>query len=215
MRKLTKAAFRECTSPSCGFRYPDIEITHSIVPCPCCGKNAEIIHSIDLTESSNPSTANNVQTKNIICVLDNIRSVYNVGSLFRTMAGFGIAEAILGGITPTPLHKSFRKTSMGAEDDMHWHSVNNAYQLCQSLKDDGYHLIALETNTEAKSINLYERPDADKSIVFIVGNEITGIDPSILKNSDQILSIPIKGRNKSYNVTVALGIGLYACLSIP
>ena len=215
MRDLISAAMRECTSLHCRFRYPDINVIDFFAQCPKCHEKAGIIHVIDLTRSDNHSNANDLRSHNVICILDNIRSVYNVGSLFRTMQGFGISEAILGGITPTPSHIKFRKTSMGAEEDVRWYSANNAFEQCQSLKNNGYMLIAIEASSESKPIRLFEPPDERKKIAFIVGNEIIGIDPSILKLCDQILSIPIVGRNKSYNVTVAFGIGLYACLSMP
>jgi 23S rRNA (guanosine2251-2'-O)-methyltransferase len=214
VHEITNAAIRECTSQNCGFRYPDISIDPVIAQCPQCGENAEIVHLLDLTCNGYQPNRNDFQAGNIICVLDNIRSVYNVGSLFRTMHGFGIQEAILAGITPTPFHKNFRKTSMGAEENIHWISVNNAFKQCQLLKDNGSILISLESSEAAKSIKLFDRPDESKKIVFIVGNEITGIDPSLLKISDQILAIPIVGKNKSYNVTVAFGIGLFAYLSM-
>jgi len=215
MHGLTSAAIRECTSPQCGFRYPDIYIDPKVARCPQCGQNAEIIHFIDLTQRDNQLKTNGILAGNVTCVLDNIRSVHNVGSLFRTMHGFGIKDAVLGGITPTPLHKNFGKTSMCAEEHIQWSSVSNTFKKCQSLKDSGSILISFEISDKAKPIKCFERPEESTNMVFIVGNEISGIDPSILKISDQILSIPILGINKSFNVTVAFGIGLYACLSVP
>lgn len=213
MHNHEHGVFRECSSQQCLFRFPDFGVDAGFLPCPLCGAETEIVHHIDLLLDERCRTGTSPSSSKLICVLDNIRSVYNVGSIFRTMQGLGVFETYLCGITPTPLHKNFTKTSMGAEQDIHWHSENNAVRVCHSLKADGYFILSLESSAGSKPINQYKQSFQKEKVAFIVGNEITGIDPSILEMSDMIGSIPITGRNKSYNVTVAFGIGLYSILS--
>ena len=213
MPLLENAVFRECCSSLCAFRFPDINTNSPSIPCPLCGEPAHIVHRIELTNNERRLDKNYPQPHNFICILDNIRSVYNVGSIFRTMHGFGISNVFLCGITPDPNHKNFIKTSMGAEDAISWQSHNNTLQVCRKIKNNGGMIISLESIKESKPINIYNPPYNGQKIALVVGNELTGIDPSVLAISDQVLSIPIFGMNKSYNVTVAFGIGLYVLLS--
>ena len=102
---------------------------------------------------------------------------------------------------------------MGAETEIGWQAVNNAVNICQDLKSKGCFIVALESCASSTPIQDFRIPHNHKRIALIVGNEISGIDPALLRLSDEILSIPIKGKNKSYYVAVAFGIGLYACLT--
>lgn len=213
MPPLQNAVFRECCSSRCGFRFPDTNTNSPTIPCPLCGEPAYIDHQIELTNDERHLDKNYPQSQNFICILDNIRSVYNVGSIFRTMYGFGISNVFLCGITPDPTHKNFNKTSMGAEDAISWQPHNNTLHVCREIKNNGGVIISLESIKESKPINTYQPTNNGQKIALVVGNELTGIDPSVLAISDHILSIPIFGRNKSYNVTVAFGIGLYVLLS--
>lgn len=214
MLSKNKVIVRECDSDSCHFRFPEAGENNQTLSCPKCGSRTKIVFEDDLSSQISHNKYNYPNAKNIICLFDNIRSVYNVGSMFRTMQGFGIGEAYLCGISPTPDHKNFFKTSMGAEETICWHTTRNALKTCQSLKEKGYFLITLETSANAYPIMDFKPVETKEKTVIIVGNEVTGVDPSIIDLSDVVLSIPIAGKNRSLNVTVAFGIGLYACLTV-
>ena len=150
-----------------------------------------------------------------IPILDNVRSVYNVGAIFRTAVGYGLRQVYLCGITPTPKHKSFAKTSLGAEKFIYWEKSLNCVDLCKILKDIGYQIISIESTTKSISpIDVGKKDFKCKKIAVIVGNEITGIDPKVIMLSDLVISIPIIGKNKSFNVTTALGIALFYLVNL-
>lgn len=150
----------------------------------------------------------------IILVLENIRSVYNVGSIFRTMEGFGFSKAILVGITPTPLdkkgekRKDFHKTALGAEDRTSWEYCESTEILLENYKSA--RIICLE-KTEA-SIPLWKGDFEEKEgedILLVLGSETEGVSKTFLEKAESILEIPMKGEKESYNVSVAAGMLLY------
>ena len=154
-----------------------------------------------------------------IAVLDNIRSVYNVGSIFRTANAVGIEKIYLCGITPTPLDKKgkkrsdFAKVALGAEDTIAWEFVETASECLSLLKNNSYYSIALEQHkdsTDYKGISIKGK----ENIAFIIGNETEGVSEIMLKNSDVIAEIPMLGTKESLNVTIAFGIASYSILGI-
>jgi tRNA G18 (ribose-2'-O)-methylase SpoU len=141
-------------------------------------------------------------------ILDNIRSAWNVGSIFRSADGFGFSHAYLCGITPTPDHEPVTKTSLGAEDSVTWSYHKDAVQLASGLKKVGWKIFALEEARLATSIA--QLIAENRHTALIVGNEITGVDPELLGLCDDIVFIPMRGEKKSFNVAVAFGIAAYA-----
>ena len=141
-------------------------------------------------------------------LLDNVRSAWNVGSIFRTTDGLGYSHAYLCGITPSPDNDAVKKTSLGAENSIAWTPHLDAVKLAKKLKSDGIKLIALEEHEN--STPLAEVSTPNEQFVLIVGNEITGVDPHLLELCDQIYHIPMYGEKKSFNVAVAFGIAAYA-----
>jgi tRNA G18 (ribose-2'-O)-methylase SpoU len=142
----------------------------------------------------------------IVGVLVNIRSLYNVGSIFRTSDACGIKKLYLVGFTPTPEHPKLHKTALGAENKIEWENTRMASNLIKKLKKEGYKIVALETGEE--SLDLYSyRPSA--KIALIVGNEIKGISKATLKACDAVLKIPMEGMKESLNVEVAFALGVY------
>jgi 23S rRNA (guanosine2251-2'-O)-methyltransferase len=141
-------------------------------------------------------------------ILDNIRSAWNVGSIFRTADGVGIKKIYLCGITPAPTNPKVVKTALGAEQNVLWEKHNNCIILSNQLKQKGYRLWVLEDTPEAQPLFQYERSDEVTPIVFVVGNEIAGVDPGIIEISDKVLAIPMQGKKQSYNVSVAFGIAV-------
>jgi tRNA G18 (ribose-2'-O)-methylase SpoU len=149
-----------------------------------------------------------VKPQKISCIglLDNVRSAWNVGSIFRTADGLGIQQLILGGLTPSPDQRQIAKTALGAEKVVNWISVPNSVVAIKEQKEKGLMIWALEENS--KAVSLYQNPPlpASSSIILVVGNEIGGIDPDVLALSDRVVSIPMYGVKRSLNVAVAFGI---------
>ncbi len=156
---------------------------------------------------------------------DKIRSIHNVGSIFRTSEGFGFVEKIyLGGYTPTPEHPKMQKTALGAESVIDWETIKQPVRLIKKLKKEGFQIVALEKlkedklkklktkNQKLKNYNIYNFiPNA--KVLFIVGNEVDGISDNILNEIDIMLEIPMNGKVKeSLNVSVSFGIGLYSLI---
>ena len=139
---------------------------------------------------------------------DNIRSAWNVGSILRSADGFGFDHAYLCGISPTPEIEPVRKTSLGAEEYVTWSHHNNAVVLVNGLKKEGWRILALEEDQRAKKITAY-KPTAQNT-VLIIGSEVTGVDPELLKLSDHILMIPMRGEKRSFNAANAFAIAAYA-----
>jgi tRNA G18 (ribose-2'-O)-methylase SpoU len=140
--------------------------------------------------------------------MDNIRSAWNVGSILRSAEGFGFMHAYLCGITPTPENDAVRKTSLGAEDSVPWSYHKDAVKLVKGLKAEGWKIFGLEEGDNASSIREAKYSEADA--VLIVGNEISGVDPELLSQCDEIFFIPMRGGKKSFNAAVAFGIAAYA-----
>jgi tRNA G18 (ribose-2'-O)-methylase SpoU len=144
-------------------------------------------------------------------LLDNIRSAYNVGAIFRTADGAGVSQLYLCGITPTPAENpQIAKTALGAEKHIPWQQHNNALLLARALKQSGHALWALENQSDAKPISLFHPPPTpNPKVVLIVGSERSGIDPELLSVCDQTLTLPMVGEKDSLNVAIAFGIAAY------
>lgn len=165
--------------------------------------------------------------RDIVAVLHNIRSIHNVGSIFRTADGAGISKLYLCGITPTPLDRfgklrlDFKKVALGAEKTVLWEYVSTTGRAVKKLKEKGYTIVSVEQS--AHSVDFIRYKQRKKKIAFIVGNEVRGLTPSILKKSDVIIEIPMRGAvvrqahhprwngrgKESLNVSVAFGIVAY------
>lgn len=155
-------------------------------------------------------------TKNCILILENIRSVENTGSIFRTAEGLGVSKIILVGTTPTPddrfgrKRKDFVKVSLGAEKTLEWKYAEKIKPVLNKLKKQGFKIIALEQHSKSKKLEVRNKPL--EPFVLIVGNEVTGISQEVLKLSDSIVEIPMQGKKESLNVSVATGIALFVLL---
>lgn len=140
-------------------------------------------------------------------LLDNVRSMNNVGSILRTADAFLIEEVIMAGITGVPPHKEILKTSLGAEESVRWRYVKDAAEECSRLKADGWKICVLEQ--AFGSINLMDfRACPDNAYLLVVGNEVKGVDQSIVDMADFILEIPMHGVKHSLNVAVSAGMAM-------
>ena len=144
-------------------------------------------------------------------MLHNIRSLHNVGSVFRSSDAFGISELLLSGYTPRPPRPEITKTAIGAEEFVKWSSWDNFGAMCTSLKEDGYTLVGLEQTHQSISLPEFDAKKYDK-ICLIMGNEITGIEEDLIPYIEIFVSIPQYGHKHSLNVSVAAGVMLYAML---
>ncbi len=144
-------------------------------------------------------------------ILHNIRSLHNVGSVFRSSDAFGISEIILSGYSPTPPRDEITKTAIGAEEYVHWRFVDDVSAEIQSLKLAGFLILGLE-QTDVSISMLDLEISSDDKICIVMGNEVSGIEDEILPLVDQFIAIPQYGHKHSLNVSVATGVTLYALL---
>lgn len=141
-------------------------------------------------------------------LLDNIRSLQNVGALFRTADGAGFDTIYLTGITGTPPRKEISKTALGAEEHVVWEYYENSIALISKLQSEGVKIVVLEQ--DARSIDFRDfTPDSSQSYCIVVGNEIDGVDKRIIAVADIVLELPMLGMKKSLNVATAGGILAY------
>ena len=204
---MTSNAYQVRQCPSCGLRYPLMEGATFGTRCPSCLASTEIISTILLQTENRPTS--NPLTIRVEALLDNIRSAWNVGSIFRTADGFGVNHLHLCGVTPTPEISAVKKTSLGAEETVGWTYHKNAVTAAQELKEDGGRLFALEEDPRAIPIQNLQYDFANEKIILIAGSEVTGVDPQLLDLCDEILFIPMRGRKKSFNVSVAFGVAVW------
>lgn len=146
--------------------------------------------------------------KKRVVILENLRSLHNVGSIFRTADGAGWDKVYLCGYTGTPPDRRIEKVSLGAEEFIEWEKAENIAELIEILKKDGFKIIALEQTLKSREI-FNENTDEEK-IALILGNEVTGVEKETLDKSDAHLDIPMHGQKTSLNVSIAAGIALYA-----
>ncbi len=144
----------------------------------------------------------------VTVVLDNVRSLNNIGSIFRTADGFACAEVALCGISATPPSPEIHKTALGAEDSVEWRYFGDTAEAIAALRAEGYAIVCLE---QVKgSINLKDFiPEKDKKYALVVGNEVDGVDQSIVDTCDICLEIPQSGTKHSLNVSVSTAICLW------
>ena len=148
----------------------------------------------------------------IYALLENIRSLYNVGSMFRTADGARISELLLAGFTPHPPRKELLKTSLGAIETVPWQYFKNPIDSIEYLKSKNVKITAVELTD--KSFPNYEIKNNDFPLCVVFGNEITGISNDLLKHVDDSIEIPMYGVKHSLNVSVAFGIVLFDLLRI-
>ena len=141
----------------------------------------------------------------LIVVLDNVRSLHNVGSVFRTSDTFLIEAVYLCGITSTPPHTEIHKTALGAEDSVDWRYFKDTHEAIKELKEQGYVVYAIEQAKESTSIFDLQL-DKNKKYAIILGNEVKGVQQSVVDICDGCIEIPQFGTKHSLNVSVTGGI---------
>ncbi len=146
----------------------------------------------------------------VVVILDNLRSAYNVGSIFRSSDGAYIEKIILCGITPKPPHPAIEKTALGATQTVPWEYEFSVLSILEKLKEKGYTLSALEITN--KSLPVQEVREEHFPLALVVGNEVWGVSEAVLSACDVIFEIPLYGTKESLNVAVAYGIALFTLI---
>jgi len=158
-----------------------------------------------------------MKKREVIVILDNIRSTHNVGSIFRTADALNISKIILGGTTPAPVDRFGRaradiaKVALGAEKSVIWEYEEDILSVIKKLKKAGYKIIMIE---QAKNSVDYKKVRIGNKVVFVLGEEVKGIDTKVLKLAGITAEIPMKGKKESLNVSVAFGVALFRILNI-
>jgi tRNA G18 (ribose-2'-O)-methylase SpoU len=144
----------------------------------------------------------------LVVVLDNVRSMHNVGSVFRTADAFLISGIWLCGYTPRPPHRDIHKTALGATETVKWQYAERTVEAVGALKDEGFRIFAVEQVEKSIPLHEFSSEKAGK-MALIFGNEVTGIDAEVLKFCDGSIEIPQFGMKHSLNISVAAGIVLW------
>ncbi len=207
---------RRCTAPGCGLRFPVTEGSGLGRACPSCGAPTEAQGEPYATYGAPATTLERGAPLRVAALLDNIRSLRNVGSMFRTADGAGVEHLYLGGVTPTPEHPKLAKTALGAEGQVRWSQHPDAFQIAAELVAQGQRLWALEGGSRSRSLfdpqvqrRAGELCDAGEGVVLVVGHEVSGVDPRIVEQCEQVVHLPMVGFKDSLNVSVALGVAAY------
>jgi len=145
--------------------------------------------------------------KSIVVIAHNIRSLHNVGSIFRTSEGAGVNKIYLTGYTGYPPKKEISKVALGSELVIPWEYKKQVVQVIKKLKQQKYLIIALEQDNKAIDYNKFSTKN--KKLALIIGNEVKGISRQLRSKADVILEIPMLGTRKSLNVSVAFGIAVF------
>lgn len=144
----------------------------------------------------------------VILILDDVRSAYNVGSIFRTADAFRVESIYLCGISARPPHKDISKTALGATDSVEWKYFGNAMETVNDLRQKGWQIYAVEQADESISLKDFN-PDAASRYAFIFGHEVYGVNEELLSQVDGCIEIPQFGTKHSFNVAISAGILLW------
>jgi 23S rRNA (guanosine2251-2'-O)-methyltransferase len=141
----------------------------------------------------------------VCIVLDNVRSLHNVGSAFRTADAFRIERIFLTGITGTPPHREIEKTALGATESVDWKHVEKTVDILRQLKSEGYTIVIIEQTTQSIPLHQFN-PDKEKKYCLVFGNEVHGVTEEAVALGDVAIEVPQFGTKHSLNISVCLGI---------
>ncbi len=158
----------------------------------------------------------------VYILLPDIRSAYNVGSIFRSADCFGIQKIFLSGTTPTPIdrfgrsssgaQKEISKTALGAEKDIPWEYINDTNLFLKEMKKEKFTIVSIEQDKKSITLDDFlkiKKVNKIENLLVVFGNEVEGVDKNILKKSDYIVEIPLKGKKESLNVSVCAGLVMH------
>ncbi|MBL7849635.1 MAG: RNA methyltransferase [Cyclobacteriaceae bacterium] len=141
----------------------------------------------------------------VVLVLDNVRSLHNVGSAFRTADAFACEKIYLTGITGSPPHREIHKTALGATESVDWEYVVQPAEAVRRLKDAGYRIVVVEQTTQSEPLHKFA-PGPDEKVAVVFGNEINGVSEEVMALADAAVEIPQAGTKHSLNISVCVGI---------
>ncbi|WP_323755671.1 RNA methyltransferase [Roseivirga sp.] len=144
----------------------------------------------------------------LVLILDNVRSMNNVGSAFRTSDAFAIEKIYLCGITAQPPHREINKTALGATESVDWEHTENTATLCQKLQQQGYKVLAVEQADNSTSLENFKIEKGQK-YALVFGNEVFGVEDEVIEVADGCLEIPQFGTKHSLNISVSIGVVLW------
>lgn len=144
----------------------------------------------------------------LVVVLDNVRSMHNVGSVFRTCDAFLVEKLYLCGFTPCPPHREIQKTALGATETVAWESVPSAKKLVSALRADGYTIYAVEQTHNSIALDQF-KPEQKSKLALVFGNEAEGVDEEVINRCNGAIEIPQFGSKHSFNISVSTGIVLW------
>lgn len=199
---------RVCSGANCGVRFPVAEASDAYETCHLCGAATDIVARIERHDG----TSDGRPVLPVVGLLDNIRSAMNVGTIFRTADGVGISHLHLGGITPAGDHPKVIKTALGSEATVAWSHHPNLATHAETLVASGTTLWAMEatpTSVPLADIELGDVAPVGPPLGIVVGNEIAGVDPDILRLCERHVHLPMRGVKNSLNVGVAFGVLAY------
>ena len=210
--QITDETYR-CPRPPCRrlFTSPEV-VPGEIIRCPACSRpmNARPVSMeriLEEREKTTPGGAGSTIPRLPLAVLvDNVRSLRNVGSIFRTSDACGVELVALAGITGTPPRDALVKTALGAEQAVRWRYRAEALTALNEAREEGYTPVALENGAGGKSLQDYRWPERP---CLVVGNEVRGISPEVLDACAGNVSIPMRGAKDTLNVAVAFGIAVH------
>lgn len=144
----------------------------------------------------------------LITILDNVRSLNNIGSVFRTADAFAIEAVYLCGITAKPPHREINKTALGATESVNWTYFEDTQTAVKKLKEDGWKVYAIEQTENSIMLNEF-KPFSDEKIALIFGHEVKGVEQKVINQCDGVIEIPQKGTKHSLNISVSAGVVIW------
>jgi len=205
---MQRYEIRQCEAAACQFRFPVAVGDPAGQRCPHCGAPTVLAATPPVTKTPFPQFV--PRFTHLELLLDNIRSLYNVGAIMRTADGAGVKQLHLGGITAPPTHPKLAKTALGAESALPWTQHRNSVNAVEQLRADGYEIWVLEEAETAVNLFTATLPTtASHPILLVIGNEKVGVDPDIRRLADCTFALPMSGLKNSLNVAVAFGITIY------
>ena len=162
-----------------------------------------------VAQARNLEAVKNLTKRPIIGIVDNVRSLHNVGAIFRTADGAGLEKLYLCGITGTPPRSEIRKTSLGAEDAIEWEYQKDALDVIQKLVNNDYKIVVLEHTTNSMD---FQQVEYEFPLCLVVGHEHYGVSDKVVEAADLAIEIPMHGIKQSLNVAVAFGVAVYEML---
>ncbi|MCA9718746.1 MAG: hypothetical protein H6713_03595 [Myxococcales bacterium] len=210
---MTRYQTRLCSDASCGLRFPVAAGSPLGAACPHCGAPTGFDGDSYVTHEARDDAGARPRGVELEVLLDNIRSLRNVGSMFRTADGVGVRHLHLGGFTPTPEHPRMAKTSLGAERAVPWTAHRDGVRAATELRARGLRLWALDGGPRSESLFdvVHETWTwgQDDALALVLGHEVSGVDPRIVDQCERVVQLPMLGVKGSLNVSVAFAVAVY------